>query len=93
MNKVPEGKNWQYEPKWDGFRCLFFRDGGKVYLQSKSGQSLTRYFPELVAAVASLKAKRSCWMAKLSYRTERHFRSTTSSAHSPSEKPSGPTGN
>ena len=58
MNKVPEGKNWQYEPKWDGFRCLFFRDGGKVYLQSKSGQSLTRYFPELVTAVASLKAKR-----------------------------------
>src|SRR5262249_17153352 len=58
VNKVPEGKNWQYEPKWDGFRCLFFRDGGKVYLQSKSGQSLTRYFPELVTAVASLKAKR-----------------------------------
>jgi ATP-dependent DNA ligase len=58
VDEIPEGENWQYEPKWDGFRCLIFRDGGKVDLQSKSGQSLTRYFPELVAAVASLKARR-----------------------------------
>src|SRR5262249_8473974 len=47
----------QYEPKWDGFRCLVFRDGKKVELQSKSGQSLTRYFPELVAAVTSLRVR------------------------------------
>jgi ATP-dependent DNA ligase len=58
VDEVPKGKNWQYEPKWDGFRCLVFRDDRKVELQSKSGQSLTRYFPELVAAVAALKAKR-----------------------------------
>jgi ATP-dependent DNA ligase len=58
VDEIPEGENWQYEPKWDGFRRLIFRDGGKVDLQSKSGQSLTRYFPELVAAVASLKARR-----------------------------------
>jgi len=58
VDEVPKGKNWQYEPKWDGFRCLVFRDGRKVELQSKSGQSLTHYFPELVAAVAALKAKR-----------------------------------
>jgi len=58
VNEIPEGKDWQYEPKWDGFRCLIFRDGAKVDLQSKSGQSLTRYFPELVAAVAALKPKR-----------------------------------
>ena len=57
VDDVPRGKNWQYEPKWDGFRCLIFRDDRKVELQSKSGQSLTRYFPELVASVASLKAK------------------------------------
>ena len=57
VDEVPKGKNWQYEPKWDGFRCLIFRDDRKVELQSKSGQSLTRYFPELVASVASLKAK------------------------------------
>src|SRR5215475_14170882 len=57
VDEVPEGKNWQYEPKWDGFSCLIFRDGDIVELQSKSGQSLTRYFPELVEAVRSLKAR------------------------------------
>jgi ATP-dependent DNA ligase len=50
VDEIPTGADWQYEPKWDGFRCLLFRDGHKVELQSKSGQSLTRYFPELVAA-------------------------------------------
>src|SRR3569623_1115679 len=58
VDTIPEGKDWQYETKWDGFRCLLFRDGGKIELQSKSGQSLTRYFPELVAAAAALKSKR-----------------------------------
>src|SRR5438445_6852517 len=55
--ELPRGPEWQYEPKWDGFRCLVFRDGAKVELQSKSGQPLTRYFPELVAAARKLKAK------------------------------------
>lgn len=58
VDAIPEGKDWQYEPKWDGFRCLLFRDGSKVELQSKSGRSLTRYFPEIAAAAAALKAKR-----------------------------------
>src|SRR3954451_8485732 len=57
VSEIPNGHGWQYEPKWDGFRCLVFRDGGKVELQSKSGQTLTRYFPDLVGAVAALKAK------------------------------------
>ena len=57
VDEVPTGEEWQYEPKWDGFRCLVFRDGAKVELQSKSGQSLTRYFPEIVEAAAKLKAK------------------------------------
>jgi ATP-dependent DNA ligase len=57
VDEIPAGPDWQYEPKWDGFRCLAFRDGGKVELQSKSGQSLTRYFPEIVEALAALKAK------------------------------------
>jgi ATP-dependent DNA ligase len=56
--EIPTGPEWQYEPKWDGFRCLVFRDGGKVELQSKSGQPLTRYFPELVEAVLAVKAER-----------------------------------
>ena len=55
---VPVGPEWQYEPKWDGFRCLAFRDGRDVVLQSKAGQPLARYFPEIVEALASLPAKR-----------------------------------
>ena len=50
VSEIPEGKNWIYEPKWDGFRCLLFRDGDFVALQSKSGRPLDRYFPEIVAA-------------------------------------------
>jgi ATP-dependent DNA ligase len=57
VDEVPVGPEWQYEPKWDGFRCLAFRDGAKIELQSKSGQSLTRYYPEIVAAVAALKPR------------------------------------
>ena len=56
--ELPVGPEWQYEPKWDGFRCLAFRDGADVQLQSKSGQPLARYFPELVAALRELKPKR-----------------------------------
>ena len=41
VDVIPEGPNWQYEPKWDGFRCLVFRKGDKVDLQSKSGKPLT----------------------------------------------------
>ena len=54
--KIPDGPGWQYEPKWDGFRCLAFRDGAKLDLQSKSGQPLGRYFPELVDALLALPA-------------------------------------
>ena len=57
VRAIPSGANWQYEPKWDGFRCIAFRDGKTVELQSKSGQSLRRYFPEIVAAVAKVKAR------------------------------------
>ena len=55
VDEIPVGKHWQYEPKWDGFRCLIFRNGASIELQSKSGRSLTRYFPELVGEIASLK--------------------------------------
>jgi ATP-dependent DNA ligase len=54
---LPAGPDWHYEPKWDGFRCLAFRDGAKIELQSKSQKPLTRYFPELAASLAALKAK------------------------------------
>jgi ATP-dependent DNA ligase len=56
--ELPAGPDWQYEPKWDGFRCLAFRDGAKIELESKSSKPLTRYFPELAAALAAIKAKK-----------------------------------
>ncbi|MBI2817362.1 MAG: ATP-dependent DNA ligase [Acidobacteria bacterium] len=56
--ELPQGPAWQYEPKWDGFRCLVFRDGSHVELQSKAGQPLSRYFPELVSAFSALKPKK-----------------------------------
>ncbi|HKU05915.1 MAG TPA: ATP-dependent DNA ligase [Bradyrhizobium sp.] len=56
VDAIPRGEQWQYEPKWDGFRCLMFRQGRKVDLRSKSGEDLTRYFPELVRAALQLKA-------------------------------------
>jgi len=55
VEEIPVGDEWQYEPKWDGFRCLAFRDGEKIELQSKSCQPLARYFPELVDAFRALK--------------------------------------
>lgn len=54
-DEVPSG-DWQYEPKWDGFRCLAFREGQTVYLQSKSAQPLARYFPETVEDLLRLSA-------------------------------------
>ena len=54
VTELPLGPAWQYEPKWDGFRCVAFRDGDGVELQSKSGQPLARYFPEVVTALRAL---------------------------------------
>ena len=54
---LPSGDNWRYEPKWDGFRCLAYRDGDDVALRSKSGQDLGRYFPDVVAALSRLAAR------------------------------------
>ena len=51
---LPDGAGWQYEPKWDGFRCLAYVAGGEVALVSKSGKPLGRYFPEVVAGLAGL---------------------------------------
>jgi ATP-dependent DNA ligase len=58
VEEIPTGAGWQYEPKWDGFRCLAYRDGEDVELRSKAGQPLSRYFPELVDAVRNIRAKR-----------------------------------
>jgi len=56
VDAIPRGAEWQYEPKWDGFRCLLYRHGETVDLRSKSGEDLTRYFPDLVHAALALRA-------------------------------------
>ncbi|MDA9430272.1 ATP-dependent DNA ligase [Bradyrhizobium sp. CCBAU 51627] len=58
VDAIPRGKEWQYEPKWDGFRCLLSRERDHVDLRSKSGEDLARYFPEIVAAALKLRADR-----------------------------------
>ena len=56
--ELPDCDGWQFEPKWDGFRCLARRDGAEVTLTSKSGKPLARYFPEVVEMLHRVKAKR-----------------------------------
>jgi ATP-dependent DNA ligase len=73
VDQIPEGEQWQYEPKWDGFRCLAFRDGSKIELQSKSGNSLTRYFPELVAALSKIRPRRFVLDGEIAVPVERRF--------------------
>jgi ATP-dependent DNA ligase len=55
---LPNGPGWWFEPKWDGFRCLVFRDDTEIVLQAKSGKALTRFFPEIVRKVAMIPAPR-----------------------------------
>ncbi|MBA3834070.1 MAG: ATP-dependent DNA ligase, partial [Chthoniobacterales bacterium] len=57
VDEIPSDDGWQYEPKWDGFRCLAFRDGDEIFLQSKAGQPLARYFPDVVRPLGELGAR------------------------------------
>ena len=56
--QLPTGDAWQYEPKWDGFRAVAFKDGDEVVIHSRNQKPLTRYFPELVPALQRIKPKR-----------------------------------
>jgi len=58
VDELPADEGWQFEPKWDGFRCLAFRARDRVELRAKSGKTLTRYFPEMAAALAATKPER-----------------------------------
>jgi ATP-dependent DNA ligase len=58
VDELPVDKGWQFEPKWDGFRCLASRDGANVALTGRSGKDLGRYFPEIVAALRALPVRR-----------------------------------
>jgi ATP-dependent DNA ligase len=63
--ELPEGDDWRYEPKWDGFRTIVFRDGERVQLQSRNGRPMNRYFPEVVEQALALPAKRAVLDAEL----------------------------
>lgn len=58
VGEIPHGDEWQYEPKWDGFRCVAFRDGNTVELMSKVGKPLARYFPDVVQTILAIDAGR-----------------------------------
>ena len=58
VDALPREAGWQFEPKWDGFRCLAFKAGNEVVLQAKSGKPLSRYFPEIVDAVRDVPFQR-----------------------------------
>ena len=58
QGELPRGDGWQYEPKWDGFRAVAFKDGDEVVIHSRNQKPLTRYFPELVPALQRIKPKR-----------------------------------
>jgi ATP-dependent DNA ligase len=55
---LPEGDEWRYEPKWDGFRTIAFRDGSEVHLQSRNGRPMNRYFPEVAEQLLELPSER-----------------------------------
>jgi ATP-dependent DNA ligase len=57
VDEIPSDSGWQYEPKWDGFRCLAFREDNEIFLQSKAGQPLARYFPDIVRSLGELRVK------------------------------------
>src|SRR5512135_1277435 len=57
VSELPRDPGWQFEPKWDGFRCLAYRAGDEIDLRAKSGKTLARYFPEIVAMLLRLPQK------------------------------------
>jgi ATP-dependent DNA ligase len=58
VDELPVGPGWQYEPKWDGFRCLAFKDGNRADVMSKAGKPLARYFPDIVELLHEIDARR-----------------------------------
>ena len=78
--ELPEGDEWRYEPKWDGFRTIVFRDGDEVHLQSRNGKPMNRYFPEVVEQIGELRGAAGGARRRDHRRRRRRSRSSTSSA-------------
>jgi ATP-dependent DNA ligase len=73
VKSFPVGPDWMYEPKWDGFRCLVFRDEENIFLQSRTGKSFTSGFPEIVAAFRALSPRRFVLDGEVAMPTENGF--------------------
>ena len=73
VDELPEEPGWQFEPKWDGFRCLAFRAGQAIELRAKSGKPLGRYFPEMTAALGRLEPSRFVLDGELTIRVGEAF--------------------
>jgi ATP-dependent DNA ligase len=63
VDELPKGEGWLFEPKYDGFRCILFRDDDSIHLQSRRQRPLERYFPEVIEAAARLRSGGLCSMA------------------------------
>jgi ATP-dependent DNA ligase len=75
VSEIPRGRQWQYEPKWDGFRCLLGRSRDAAAMRSKSGQDLARYFPEIADAAVTLPERDYVLDGELVISTNGDFRS------------------
>jgi ATP-dependent DNA ligase len=73
VNSLPTGETWQYEPKWDGFRCLLAREGERIHMSSKAGQDLARYFPEIVMGALALSERHFLLDGELVVPDGKHF--------------------
>ena len=71
---LPGGEGWQFEPKWDGFRTLVFRDGDEILLQSRDEKPMNRYFPELIAPVAATLSERCVVDGEIGFSFDAHQR-------------------
>jgi ATP-dependent DNA ligase len=73
VDALPRGAEWQYEPKWDGFRCLLLRSGDRVRLQSKAERNLARYFPEIAEMALNFAETQFTLDGELVIPVGRHF--------------------
>ena len=87
VDEIPTGPDWQYEPKWDGFRCLVFRDGAKVELQSKSGRRSPAISPRSSRPPRRCRRSASCSTARSWCRTARLLVRRAAAAHPPGGEP------
>ena len=85
-DSLPDGDGWLFEPKWDGFRALVFRDGDEVYMQSRDLKPLDRYFPELAEPLRAALPERCVVDGEVVIATRRRARLRSAAAAHPSRR-------